>query len=105
LVRVELQTTIKSVGRDLVLVGVFGFIALLGLLPLVAFFVIGLGKLLGNNYWLSSLIVGVVCIVVGALVGYHYFNKIRKEDLSFCSTRESFQQLREVKENVQRRAS
>jgi hypothetical protein len=43
-------------------------VAFAGSLALIAFLVIGLGTLLGGNYWLSSLIVGAAGTGVGVMM-------------------------------------
>lgn len=54
----------------------FGFVAGLSAFPLIAFLVIGLGILLNDRYWLSSLIVGLVLAGVGGPLAYRSFQKI-----------------------------
>ena len=44
---------------------IFGMIAALSALPIMAFLVIGLGNLLNGNYGLSSAIVGIIFLVFG----------------------------------------
>lgn len=92
LAKAELRTTTKRVARDSILLGIFGAFAALGIFPLMAFFVIGLGDLLGGMYWLSSLIVAFVMFIVGGVVAYASFQKVRSEDLTFSKTREALDQ-------------
>jgi uncharacterized membrane protein YqjE len=68
---------------------IFGVIAALGIFPLLSFLVVGLGKLLNNNYWLSSLIVSVVLFAVGGTVAYLMLKKIKQVDFKFENTRDS----------------
>src|SRR3712207_3748274 len=49
LAKAELKETGSRVARDGIMLGVFGVVAALGIFPLMAFFVIGLGRLLGDN--------------------------------------------------------
>jgi hypothetical protein len=63
--------------------------ALLGLLPMMAFLVIGLGDILNHNYWLSSLIVFLVFTGIGGLVAYGAVKKMKAGDLSLPRTRRS----------------
>jgi len=113
LTRAELKTSLKQTGKDIAMTLTFGIIAILGLLPFIAFLVIGLGRILDNRYWLSSLIVSLVCIGIGAGVGYYFARRLREQDLTLPHTRESVQneveivknKLQEVKETTQRRAS
>jgi hypothetical protein len=105
--------TAKGAGQHVVLAIVFGVLALLGTMPFLAFLVIGLGKLLGENYWLSSLIISLICIGVGGVFGARYAKKLTQQDFSLPHTRESVQEerevmkekLHEVTETIQRRAS
>ena len=67
LAKTELRQTTSAVARDSAKVGVAAGLALAGALTLTAFLVVGLGDLL-NNYWLSSLIVGLVLLAIGAVL-------------------------------------
>lgn len=113
LAKTEFQVMAKDTTRHIRLAVVFGVIALLGTLPFLAFLVIGLGKLLNDNYWLSSLILSVICIGVGSLLGVRFIHRISTQDFSFPHTRQSVQgetemvreKIQEVTETIQRRAS
>src|SRR4051794_8360410 len=65
LATVELKTAALSLGHRSKLLLAFAGLAIWGILPLTAFLVIGLGALLGHNYWLSSLIFAVIALGVG----------------------------------------
>ncbi|HEX5409648.1 MAG TPA: phage holin family protein [Gemmatimonadaceae bacterium] len=67
LAKAEAAQTGKRLGRDAAGVAVGAGVALAGWLALTAFLVVGLGNLLGDNYWLAALIVGVVLLVAGGL--------------------------------------
>lgn len=113
LARAELQTTAKETSHNITLAVLFGVLALLGTLPFLAFLVIGLGKLLNDNYWLSSLIIGVICIGVGGAIAARFVKKLTHQNLTLPNTRHSIEgetlmfknKLHEVSESVQRRAS
>lgn len=113
LIRAEVSENTKIAGKHSGLAIAFGVVALLGLLPFVAFLVIGLGKLLNENYWLSSLIVSLVFISIGAILGYQFTRKLVKEDLNFPHTRNSLQneaglmrnKVQEISKTIQRRVS
>lgn len=87
LAKAELDHTTANLKSHVVQAVVFGVIAALGVLPLIAFLVIGLGKLLNNQYWLSSLIVGVVFIGFGGALAFRAFKKMKSHDVSFPHTR------------------
>lgn len=65
LAKAELRETTSRVGRDTSKIGIAAGLALAGVLALTAFLIAGLGALLGDNYWLSALIVGVVLLAIG----------------------------------------
>ncbi len=65
----------------------FGALLALSIFPFLAFLVIGLGAWLGGNYWLSSLIVALVCAVIGGGFAYRAFRKITGSDLEFPASR------------------
>ncbi len=70
-------------------------IAILGVFPWMTFLVIGLGRVLGGNYWLSSLIVGLVFSGVGGLVAYRSLQKLKLMEMTLPRTR--IQLLKEKK--------
>src|SRR5947209_13389189 len=55
LARLELKNTTTRLKGDAAKLVAFGVFAALGVFPLLAFAVAGLGLLLGGNYWLSAL--------------------------------------------------
>lgn len=96
LFKVEIQDTLRQMTRQLAIIAVCGMIAIAGTLPILAFLVIGLGKVLGDNYWLSSLLVGMFCIVIGSIVGYLAYRKIDFDRLSLPHTRSSLVEEKEM---------
>jgi uncharacterized membrane protein YqjE len=81
--------------RTMILAVSFGALALLGILPLLAAAVIGLGEALDGNYWLSSLIVGSVLLVVGGIVAYVSLKRFNSKALGLPQTRESLQESKQ----------
>ena len=69
LIRAEVKSTLVETGRDTLLLVIFGMIAFLGLLPFLAFLIILTGQLLGNNYWLSALLVSLFFTGIGVSLG------------------------------------
>src|SRR5437868_6042078 len=67
----------------------FGFLAMLGVFPLLAFLVIGLGRLMGDYYWLSSLIVAVLCMGIGGSLAIRAYHRMKEKDLTLPHTRET----------------
>jgi hypothetical protein len=55
------------IAKESALLALGGSFILLGLLVLIEFAVLALGRLLGN-YWLSSLIVGLALVLIGVAV-------------------------------------
>lgn len=90
--KAEFRTTASRVTRDSALFGIFGAFAALGIFPFMAFLVIGLGKLIGDRYWLSSLIVALAMFIIGGIMAYASFQKVRSEDLTLSTTREALDQ-------------
>jgi len=91
LAAIELKAGIFGVTHRSKLLLAFGVLAAWGLLPFTAFLVIGLGDLLGQNYWLSALIWGVLAVVVGGGVCLYQLRKIRDEDISLRRTRRTIE--------------
>ena len=89
LVGTELKQITKDLGSHLGQVDIFGALLGLSVLPFLAFAVIGLGELLQGRYWLSSLIVAVVCAVVGGGMAYRAYRKIVSFDLNFSRVKDT----------------
>lgn len=113
LAKVELKQSTKGIGSHAAQIGIFGVIAAIGLLPFMAFLIIGLGRIFNDNYWLSSLLVAMVCFAVGGGMAYRSFKKIREQDLTFSNTRDTLRngvsvfdrKLKQVSESAQRRVA
>jgi len=102
LIKTEFSHTARRVSKHSAQAALFGGLVALSVLPFLAFAVIGLGELLDGRYWLSSLIVAVVCAGVGGVMAYRAFQKIKEEDLEFSRTRERLEQnIETVQEKVQ----
>lgn len=124
LLKAEAKETSRELGRHAAQASVFGALLALSTLPFLAFLVIGLGRILDGNYWLSSLLVAIVCAAVGGMMTYRVYKRIKAMDLSLPHTRGTFeasrdtatgkltevqheaqQHLSEIKDSTQRRAS
>jgi uncharacterized membrane protein YqjE len=99
LAKAEIKESSTHMVSHLVQILVFSGLALLGVLAFLSFCVIGLGELLNNNYWLSSLIVAAVFTCVGGGLAYRAYRKMKTMDLTFPETRRT---LGEEVETVQR---
>lgn len=102
----EVKGSVKEAGRNAAFTAVFAIFLILGFLPWIAFLVIGLGLILGGKYWLSSLIVSVVHLIIGGAMAVRFGKRIANEDFRLPITRQSLKseaelvkgQLRSVKE-------
>lgn len=90
LMTAELKHVGRDVARHSAQAAAFGALLALSIFPFLAFIVIGLGDLLDGRYWLSSLIVAIVCAVVGGIFAYRAFKKIKEDDLDFSHTKYGF---------------
>ena len=66
-------------------------LAILGLIPFIAFLVLSLGQVLGGRYALSSLIVSVICCSVGSFFAARLSRNFPVQGLSLPLTRRSIQ--------------
>lgn len=82
----ELKLISKNVAQHTTQGLIFGALLVLSVLPFLAFLVIGLGVLLDDRYWLSSLIVSVVMAAIGGPLAYKSFKKIKEHDLQMPHT-------------------
>ncbi len=104
LARVEIRAASADAKKNTIRAVVFGTIALLSVLSFIAFLIAAIGKLLHDNYWLSSLIVTFLFSAGGGGIAYLAFRRLAQEgelahDLSLPETRETIRRnaLRSVK--------
>lgn len=76
LAKIELKENTSRIAREAMWVPVWGAVALIGGLVLVAFLVILLGEIL-NNYWLSALIIGAVFTILGGSMAMAAVNRVK----------------------------
>lgn len=96
LVKEEAKAVAGKVARHSAQAALFSALLALSILPFLAFVVIGLGDLMGGRYWLSSLLVSVVCAGVGGFMAYRAFRKIAEEDLEMPATRRTLEREADV---------
>lgn len=89
LMKSEIKKSVKNVSDHAKQAAIFGGLMALSILPFIAFLVIGLGVLLDDRYWLSSLIVAIVFAAIGGPLAYRAFRKIRDEDLDLHYSKEA----------------
>lgn len=98
----ELKENVKQAGKHSAQAAMFGALAALSVLPFLAFLVIGLGDLLDGRYWLSSLIVSIVCALGGGIPAYAAFKRLKAQDMTLYRTKETLQhQNRVVKDQME----
>lgn len=92
LAKAELKEVATSLRRDVFRFMSFASLAAAGLLPLMAFLVLGLGRLLGDRYILSSLMIAVLSIGIGLIVSYTTYQKATREALQLPRTLHSVEE-------------
>lgn len=92
IIKEETKSVSEKTKTHGVLLVSFGAMAVLSIFPLLAFLVIGLGRLMNDNYWASSLIVGLVLLGVGAGVAYASWKKL-KTDFKFPRTKSTLKRV------------
>lgn len=85
----EVKASTKNVAEHAGQAALFGGLLAISVFPFLAFLVIGIGELLDGRYWLSSLIVAIVCAAIGGPLAYRAYLKIRNKDLNFPYTKET----------------
>lgn len=91
----EARQSAMALVKEVLLIGAGGVLILLGLLLLLVFVVLGLGRLLGGNYWLSTLIVGGAFVAVGLVVTIVARQELRSNAIK---PRRAIESARETKE-------
>jgi hypothetical protein len=86
LAKAEFKDSAARVGSHSAKMAVAGVFAISGLLPFIAFLVIGLGHWLNGNYWLSSLLISLFFFVCFGAIAYRNFKLIQKEGLGLPET-------------------
>lgn len=76
LAKTEMRRNVGAIARDVGNMAMWGVVAALGGLVMVAFLVAGLGDLL-DNYWLAALVVGLAFIALGALMALRSLRHLR----------------------------
>lgn len=96
LVRAEVKDAAPEIGKHSAQAALFGALLAISVFPFLAFLVIGLGNIMDGRYWLSSLIVAIVCAGVGGFMAYRAYKKIKNEDLKFPRSQRSFERISET---------
>lgn len=95
LAKLELQHSAMRLARQSAFMAIGGFLIALGLLVLLVFVIILLGVLLGDRYWQSTLIVGLVLCLGGLLVLRKGRRAFGRDSLKPDETIESLQDVRD----------
>jgi uncharacterized membrane protein YqjE len=96
LAKAEAYEAVGRTSRNSLWIAVSAVVIALAALPFMAFVVLGLGKILGENYWLASLLVAVLMVTLGGLVAYRAYRATRFSDLTLPDTRQSIEEERQA---------
>lgn len=91
LAKAEMRENFRDFAKDAVMLAAGGGILLVAMLVFTAFLVAGLGDLLGDEYWLGALIVGVVYAIIGGVLLARGKSGMERDDLKPERTIESLQ--------------
>lgn len=91
LAKMEMRENFRSLAKDMVKLAIGGGLLLVGMLALTAFLVAALGDMLGDEYWLGALIVGVAYAVIGGVLLMRGKQGLQHDDLRPEQTLESLQ--------------
>jgi hypothetical protein len=93
--RTEATQTAKTLAVSGAFVATGATLLLVGVVVLTVFLVIGLGELLGDRFWLSSLIIGSLFALAGVLALLRGRRGLRSDALKPAATIDTLQQTRE----------
>lgn len=94
LAKAELADSTLGLSAHLRQMALFGAVLLLSVPPFMAFLVIGLGRLLGDNYWLSALLISITFALVGGLMAARALRRIRGVELKLVRSRASLERTK-----------
>lgn len=97
LAKTELTNSLGKAATDATMLTVWGAVAMVGALVLVACLVVFVGDMI-DNYWLSALIVGLLFVIVGGALAMSYLNKLKHVEMKPDAT---IQTLKEDKQWAQ----
>lgn len=101
LAKTEMRENVRSVGKDAAMLAIGGSMLAVAALVLTAALVALLGDILGDEYWLGALIVGVLYAIIGGVLLGRARDRLKNEDLKPEAT---MQTLREDKRWAQDQA-
>jgi uncharacterized membrane protein YqjE len=94
LARAEMRENVRSAARGAMAIAIGGVLATIGVLALTAFLIILLGIAL-ESYWLSSLIVGGLFLIIGGVLVWTNLSALRAEELKPETTIDTLKENRE----------
>lgn len=108
LAKTEMRDVGSTLARDGAKMGVAAALGLVGAMALATFLVISLGDLLGDAYWLSALLVGLIAVGVAVMLGRNAVRDIKERGVkpkqTIATLREdgdwASQQARELKHDL-----
>lgn len=95
----EFQLAVRRATRHAILAAVFSVVAITGILALVSFLVIGIGELLNDNYWASSLLVAVATLSLGIPLALYFSRKTLGNDFSFPYVKKSLFDIKDISDS------
>ncbi len=95
----QFLASVERLSRDAKQFTLFACLTLLSGFPILASAVIGLGILLDGRYWLSSLIVGVICLVMSAFMVSRTLKKIKHDELKINAEKAKIKKASDVVKN------
>lgn len=92
LAKAEMRDNLRDFAKDAAMMAAGGGILLVAMLVFTAFLVAGLGDMLGDEYWLGALIVGVVYALIGGVLLARGRSGMQDDELKPNQTIESLQE-------------
>ena len=81
LAKAEIRENMRSMTKDVALLAAGGAVLLVGVLVLTAFLVALLGDILGDEYWLGALIIGLIYAAIGAFLLAKGKKQLQQDDM------------------------
>ena len=96
LINAELKELGRGIKDQTKHIAIYGYIFAVSAIPFLIFGILLLGEMLNQQYWLSSLIIGILCFFVGLIGATIAYRKLKNLNYKLSKTRTAIKREGEV---------